>query len=143
MSYATMPLMIARFGEREIIALTDTEQPFTGQINAEKLAASMDMANSEIDGYLSTRYAVPVQTPPAFLVGIACDLARYHAAVGCARVTERDEVRYKAAVKSLENIAAGKLGVGITPNGGNPAAASAQDVVMTNRRSNDFGNGGW
>lgn len=101
------------------------------------------MANSEIDGYLSTRYAVPVHSAPAFLIGIACDLARYHAAVGCARVTERDEVRYKAAVKTLENAAAGKLSIGSTPNGGKPAAASAQDVMMTNVRPNDFGRGGW
>lgn len=141
--YATLERMIARFGEYEVIALTDTEQPFTEQINVEKLTAAMDMANSEIDGYLSTRYAVPVQSAPAFLVGLACDLTRYHAAVGNARVSERDELRYKAAVKTLENIAAGKLSIGTTPNGGKPAAASAQDVMMTNVRPNDFGRGGW
>lgn len=141
--YATQGQMLARFGARELIALTDTEQPFSGQINADKLAAAMEMANSEIDGYLSTRYAVPVQPAPAFLLGIACDLARYHAAVGGARVTERDEVRYKAAVKTLENIAAGRLSLGVTATGGKPVAASANDVVMTNVRSSHFGNGGW
>lgn len=141
--YATLERMIARFGEPEMIALTDNELPYTGQINAGKLTAAMDMANSQVDGYLSTRYAVPVQSAPAFLIGIACDLARYHAGIGAARLTERDEDRYKAAVKSLENISAGKLGIGITPNGGKPAAASAQDVIMTNVRPNDFGRGGW
>ncbi|MEY2862838.1 MAG: hypothetical protein RLY58_545 [Pseudomonadota bacterium] len=141
--YATLERMVARFGEHEIIALTDSQPPYTGQINTEKLAPALDMANSEVDGYLMSRYSVPVSAAPAFLLGLACDLARYHAAVGLSRQTERDEVRYKAAIKSLENIAAGKLSIGVTPAGGQPASASTQDVIMTNRRSNDFGNGGW
>jgi phage gp36-like protein len=141
--YATQARMVARFGEREIIALTDTEQPYMDQINTNKLTQAMDMANSEVDGYLMSRYSVPVSAAPAFLIGLACDLARYHAAVGAARQTERDEVRYKAAIKSLENIAAGKLSIGVTPAGGQPAAASAQNVIMTNVRPNDFGRGGW
>ncbi len=80
--YATVLAMTTRFGQRELIALTDNEEPYTNEINLDKLNAAIEMANSEVDGYLTARYGATISNPPPFLVGIACDIARYHAAVG-------------------------------------------------------------
>ena len=44
MSYATVDAMLKKFGERQLIELTDNETPYTGQINMDKL----DAANEEI-----------------------------------------------------------------------------------------------
>lgn len=141
--YATLERMQARFGVQELIQLTDTEEPYANTINLTKLQAAMDAANSEVDGYVMTRYRVPVSNPPAFLLSLACDLARYHGAVAGSRVTERDEVRYKAAVKSLESIASGKLAIGATPQGASPATTSGHSVVVQSGRRSDFGQGGF
>lgn len=141
--YATVARMVQRFGEQELIELTDTQAPYTRQIHVGRLQMAMDAANSEVDGYLSTRYAVPIADAPLFVVSLACDLARYHAVVAGARVTERDEARYKAAIRSLESIAKGTLSIGTTPQGGDSSAASSADVVMVSGRQSVFGQGGW
>lgn len=141
--YATLERMQARFGVRELVQLTDTEEPYTNTINLIKLQAAMDAANSEVNGYVMSRYGATVQNPTDFLILLACDLARYHGAVAGSRVTERDEVRYKASIKSLEHIAAGKLSVGTTPQGASPPTTSSNSVVMQSGRRSDFGKGGF
>ena len=49
--------MIDRFGEREIIALTDRDN--TGGIDSTVLAKALDSAESEISTYLAPKYALP------------------------------------------------------------------------------------
>ncbi|MUT41125.1 DUF1320 domain-containing protein, partial [Acinetobacter baumannii] len=51
--YATADAMIKKFGERELIQLTDNEESeYLDAINYDKLNAALQEANSEIDGYL-------------------------------------------------------------------------------------------
>lgn len=141
MAYATLEEMLKRFGETELIRLTDNEEPYLGQINLDKLNAAMDAANSEIDAYLAMGMSVPLINPPKLIILLACDMARYHASLAHSRVSERDEVRYNAAIKTLQKIADGKLKTGAT---------SAQDNLtgngtaqMSSGRDTVFGNGGW
>ena len=47
--YATVKAMKLKFGERELIQLTETEPPYLGEINMDKLNSAMNEANSEID----------------------------------------------------------------------------------------------
>ena len=80
--YVTADAMIKKFGENELIQLTDNVQPYKDVINYDKLNAAMQEANSEIDGYLMGRYKLPLQIVPPFLESIACHMARYHACTG-------------------------------------------------------------
>jgi phage gp36-like protein len=141
--YATLATMTAQFGEQELIELTDTIAPYTGEINLTRLQAGMDAANSEVDGYLCTRYATPVDPAPPFLVKVACDLAHYHACTGAARLTERDEVRHKAAVDTLRSLSKGTIGLGAPQVGAQPVPTVSNEVVFQNGRCNDFGRKGW
>lgn len=143
MTYATAETMIARFGERELVQATDNVEPRRATtITMTVLQQAMDIANSEVDAALSSRWAVPVVNPPAMLVQLATDIARYHLAVGSIRTTERDEKRYDIASKKLKQIASGEWNIGLTPAGGKPAPASSNDVVII-ARPNDFARGGW
>ncbi len=72
--YATVDGMLKKFGERELIQLTDTEAPYEDVINYDKLNAAMIEANSEIDGYLASRYQLPLPAVPPFLEAIACNI---------------------------------------------------------------------
>lgn len=87
--YATVDGMLKKFGERELIQLTDTEAPYEDVINYDKLNAAMIEANSEIDGYLASRYQLPLPAVPPFLEAIACNMARYHACTGA--ISENDQ----------------------------------------------------
>ncbi len=115
MSYATPAMMIARFGEDEVIALTDRSG--AGLIDDAVLSAALTDTDAEIDPYLMSRYTLPIANAPKVLSSFACDIARYR--LSGSGVTETDIVRlrYKDAIKFFENVASGKLTLGLSTVG--------------------------
>lgn len=111
MSYASKTNMLARFGEPEVIALTDRAN--LGVVDDTVLAGALVEADAEIDPYLAPRHVLPLASVPKILTGFACDIARYR--LCGAGVTETDEIRnrYKDAIRFLEQAAAGKIGLGL------------------------------
>ena len=141
--YATVDAMKRKFGETILIRLTDTEKPYQGIINMEKLNAAMQEANSEIDAYVGSRYPLPLQIIPPFLTNIGCNLARYYAVTG--DLSENDPIknRYESSIKTLTKISKGELTLGGSPAGeSKPVQTSNNNVVFSVSRR-DFGNGGW
>ena len=143
MQFVTKEKMLERVGEQELIALTDNEQPYTNLINDTKLNAAMDMANSEIEGYLSGRYKLPLAAVPPFLAAIGCDMAHFHGCQGNTQETDRTVKRYENAVKILTNISKGVMGIGGSPVGeAAPVKTDSNNVQwMVGRR--DFGSKNW
>lgn len=111
MAYATQQNMLDRFGEREVIALTDRDN--TGVIDATVLAQGLDAAAGEVNAYLAVRYALPLASTPIIVRDFACDIARFRLCGG--EVTETEEVRnrYKDAIKFFEKVADGKISLGL------------------------------
>lgn len=138
-TYATIESMITRFGKEDLVEITDTELPYTGEINESKLQAAIVSANSEVDAYLAKQMNVPTVLGSPFVQMMACDVARYHVALGNARVSERDEKRYDLAVKNLKAVNDGKIGIGASTNEVN-ATPSINLAQMTSGRSSVFGN---
>lgn len=112
MSYATKANMLARFGEPEVIALTDRAN--LGVVDDTVLAGALAEADAEIDPYLAPRHTLPLASVPKILTGFACDIARYRLC-GSGGVTETEEIRnrYSDAVKFLVKVAEGKIGLGL------------------------------
>jgi phage gp36-like protein len=100
MTYAVKNDMIARFGEREVVALTDRDE--TGVVDDAVLTQGLVTADAEINAYLAGRVALPLATPPLILIGYACDIARYR--LTGANVIETDVIgrRYKDAIDFLK-----------------------------------------
>ncbi len=141
--YATVKAMKLKFGETILIRLTDTERPYQGVINMEKLDSAMQEANSEIDAYVGSRYPLPLQVIPPFLTEIGCNLARYYAVTG--DLSENDPIknRYESSIKTLTKISKGELTLGSSPAGeSKPVQTSSNNVQFAVGRR-DFGNGGW
>lgn len=138
-SYATIESMITRFGREDLVEITDTEPPYTGEINLTRLQAAIDSANAEVDAYLARQLHVPTVLASAFVQMMACDIARYHVALGNARVSERDDKRYGLAVANLKLVNEGKIGIGAGTTEVN-AAPSVNLVQMTSGRDSVFGN---
>lgn len=114
MPYTTLSLLQDRFGESELIQLTDKATPRTGAIVVSVVDKAIADADAEIDGFVGVRYAVPLPEPtPPVLVPIACDIARYRL-YGNA-VPDIVRQRYEDAVARLKDIAAGRMVLGVDP----------------------------
>ena len=141
--YATVEAMKRKFGESELIQLTETEPPYLDAINMDKLNAAMQEANSEIDAYVGSRYPLPLQLIPPFLTEIGCNLARYYAVTG--DLSENDPIknRYESSIKTLTKISKGELTLGSSPAGESKPVQTSSNNVMFGVGRRDFGNGGW
>ena len=141
--YATVEGMKRKFGESELIQLTETEPPYLDAINMDKLNAAMQEANSEIDAYVGSRYPLPLQLIPPFLTEIGCNLARYYAVTG--DLSENDPIknRYESSIKTLTKISKGELTLGSSPAGeSKPVQTSSNNVQFAVGRR-DFGDRNW
>ncbi len=112
MAYAVQADLVERFGEAELIRLTDRGTPSTGQIDAAVVSRALSDAEAEINGYLASRYTLPLATVPEILKRLTCDLARYLLYDDVAPDQIRD--RYKDAVALLKGIAEGKVSLGLS-----------------------------
>ena len=141
--YATVEGMKRKFGESELIQLTETEPPYLDAINMDKLNAAMQEANSEIDAYVGSRYPLPLQLIPPFLTEIGCNLARYYAVTG--DLSENDPIknRYESSIKTLTKISKGELTLGSSPAGESKPVQTSSNNVQSAVGRRDFGNGGW
>lgn len=131
MSYASSADMIARFGERELVELTD--RVGAGVPDAALIQRALDDAASEIDGYLRGRYALPLATVPPVLRRIACDIARY--LLAAERATDEIRWRYERGLKILDGIAAGRVHFALAQAGGGGGSME----VSVGSRPRDWG----
>lgn len=102
--YCTLQNLKDRFGETELIQLTD--QTDASAIDTAVLNAAIADADAEINSYL-TAYTLPLATIPANFERLACDITRYYL-YGTA-VTELVKKRYDDAVKYLNLVAKGTI----------------------------------
>lgn len=86
MAYATVADLVARYTEPTIAGLTDLTR--LGSVNAEIAQQGLDDASAEIDGYLASRYELPLPAPVRLLSLYCCDIAVYRLATGKRQLTE-------------------------------------------------------
>lgn len=111
MGYAATADLIARYGEEELIQLTD--RLGDGVLDATVISQALADADALIDGHLAGRYTLPLSPVPAILVGYACDLARerlYKDAAPEIIVKRADDAR-----KFLALAGQGKISLGPQP----------------------------
>jgi phage gp36-like protein len=119
MPYAAQADLEARFGADELTQLTD--RVGAGVPDAGIVARALADADAEIDGYLASRYALPLATVPPVLNRIACDIARYR--LWEDRASEEVRRRYEDARRTLESLAKGVMSLGLPEASAAPALA--------------------
>ncbi len=124
--YCTQQQLIDRFGESELIQLTDRKAPPRGAIDADVVTAAIEDASQVIDSYLSGRYSLPLAAVPAPLKRVACDIARYYLYEDA--VTEIVQARYDSAVKFLLALTKGDVNLGAADD--TPAPQSSNEAQM-------------
>jgi phage gp36-like protein len=127
MTYATPQNMIDRFGETEVIALTDRSG--IGLVDVDVLAVALAVADDEINPYLAPRYQLPLVTVPKIISGYACDITRYRLCGAVVNMTDDISDRYKHALRFFEHVARGTIGLGL--DAANSTAPSANTVKFS------------
>jgi phage gp36-like protein len=96
LAYATLQDLITRFSERRLIQLTDRFVPPAEVIDESVTAEALQHAGDLIDGYVRAIYALPFQTVPPLLNGLACDIAYFRL---FQEPTEEARKRYEDALR--------------------------------------------
>jgi phage gp36-like protein len=130
MPYATQQNMIDRYGQQELIELTDRAN--IGVIDATVLANVLADADAEINTYLNSRYTLPLPTVPPSLTKFACDIARYQ--LYDTRASEQVLQRYKDAIAFFKMLATGAISLGLNSALTAPQADAGGIAVKANPR---------
>ncbi|MGL4709438.1 MAG: gp436 family protein [Aeromonas veronii] len=84
-------------------------------------------ARQTIDAYVGSRYKLPLTQAPDVLERIACQLARY--GLYDDRATDQIKALRDDSIKFLEQIATGRIQLGVTALNAAPASAMVAQVV--------------
>ena len=141
--YATQQDLIDRFGETELVQLTDrTNRPAT-TIDDTVVERHLSDADELIDGYVGKLYSLPLSSVPDRLTKVACDIARYYLH---GKAVEKDDPVWRAyndAVAWLKDVAKGLVVLeadGIAPDqaGDGEVQISTPNRVFTRDSLRDF-----
>ena len=129
MTYATLANLTDRFGEAMLVALTDRGAVASGLVDAAVIARALTDTDAMIDGYLATRYVLPLSEVPPLLVDLALQISIYklHINEPDAKISKD----YDTALKMLRDIGTGA--VRIQAAGIEPASSNAQGVQIVDR----------
>ncbi|MCV0424664.1 MAG: DUF1320 domain-containing protein [Roseibium sp.] len=136
MAYVTQQNMIDRFGEKELIQLTDrTNLPAT-TIDATAVAAAISDAEKIADSYMAKRYALPLNPVPDVLIPIVANIARYYLYGEHAEKDSAVTRNHKEALAWLKDVAAGTVqleaeGVAADQPTGGQVQVSAPERIFT------------
>jgi phage gp36-like protein len=138
--YCTQQNLIDRFGELELMQLTDRDN--IGVINAATVANAIAMASADIDSYIGARYPLPLTSVPDVLTDKCEVLARYRLYGNGA--TEQVRNDYEDALKWLVGVRDGKNMLGVN-SAGEEIPSSGVKVMARHQVYSDsvWDNYGW
>lgn len=121
MAYATLEDLVSRFGERELVQLTDDAD--LGVADADRVTVALTDASETVNAYVAGRYAVPLAPVPDLVRRWTCDIARYllHRETPDDSAVSRNNA---AALAGLKDVA---KGLSSLEAAGIPTAASPAD----------------
>lgn len=105
MPYATVEALEWRFGEQEILQLSDRDRD--GVADPDVLVEAIYDADAIVNSIIGVRYATPIVPSPSILVWAACQLARYE--LHDDKAPERVKAGRDHALDILNQIASGAL----------------------------------
>lgn len=134
--YANVADMVARFGDLEVIQISDRNAD--GMIDDDVVLVALADATAEIDAYLG-RFRQPFTETPPILKRLCCDIARYRlTATSGVQITDEIRNRYKIDVLDLlKALARGDVQLGVDSLG-EQVATSDNGVVFVNRKNRIF-----
>lgn len=126
MTYASLDDLVARAGDAEIRQIADRDRD--GTPDPAVVAAALLDADNAIDGYIATKYDLPLPSVPALVRTWAVSIARY----GLHRNGAPEHVRqdYTDAIAALKDVAAGRIALPVAPGAAAPTAGGQGGSVL-------------
>jgi phage gp36-like protein len=126
MSYATQTDLVDRYGEQELIELTDVLNAPPAAIDTAVVADKLADAEAEINTWICARYTTPVSPVPRVLTNKACAIARYY--LWKDRASERVKSDYAEAIAWLQKVSQGQASLGDNVNPATQSNTGAPQV---------------
>jgi len=139
MTYATQDDLITRYGEQQLVELSDRGEELTGEIDAAIISDALISASALVDSYVGKRYRLPVSPVPLLLRNVCCTLAYFELHRG--RYADETRVAYDDALRTLAQISNGTMVLDVA--GKEAASAGAQVATSQNKRQFDRKQGDW
>ncbi len=134
--YATLTDMTNRYPSRDLIAISD---PTNTSIQPGPINQALSDASVEIDGYLESRFALPLTDPPAVLNLHCCTIAMYRLqALRPLHDLEDARKRYDDVIKFLTRVSKGELTLGLSIDSAEPPDAKPSVLTTDPGRENPF-----
>jgi phage gp36-like protein len=136
--YATRADLEKHLAPEELIQLTDDDRD--GAADAGVIEQALADAQAEIDGYVATRYQLPLAETPALLRRVAVDLALARLYARRDLTTEARAKQHDDAVALLKRLADGTVTLGLTPSSRAtpPPSIVSGDRLFTRARTRGF-----
>lgn len=128
--YCALSDIAAAYGDGVVLELTDRDRDDVA--DPAVVAAALDAAAAEIDGWLAKRYATPLVNPPPRIKQAAVVIA-WHALHQGNGLRDNDPVRldYGNQIKWLQAVASGAADLpGVSPAGAGGGAAAASGAAF-------------
>lgn len=126
--YATIGDMETRFGQQELLELTDAG--LTGTVGTAEVETAIGDATELINGYVAARYRVPLSPVPDMVRRWCCDIARFY--LHKAGVPEVVKAGHESALRGLRDVARGVVQLQAT--GVETSGASGETVLAVGGR---------
>ena len=125
MTYATLPDLIKRAGQQEILQIADRDRD--GTPDPDVVEAAIRDGMNVVNGYVAAKYAVPLPSVPDLVRTWTVSIARYT----LHRNTPPDHVRtdFEDAIKALKDVAAGRIVLPV--EAGEEPPASVAGTIMS------------
>ena len=109
MAYVTQQDLIDRFGEAELIQLTDRTNLPASTIDSTVVSAAIADAENLADSYLAKRHVLPLNPVPDVLTPVVANLARYALFGDHADKDNAVTRNYRDAIGWLKDVASGTV----------------------------------
>jgi|SRR6185437_2998789 len=110
MAYATIPDMIRRFGEEELVRISTPAGQDLGGVVADVVESALEDASSLMDSYIRRRYQTPLDVAPPEVVANCATIARFNLSTGDGKTcSEEVRDRHKSAMAWLRDLSLGNV----------------------------------
>lgn len=131
MGYCTLQDLRDRYGDDELIQLTDRDN--VGTIDVAVIDRAIADAEGEIDSYLGGRFDAPLDPVTKSMTRVACDITRYY--LYDDNATETVTKRYNDAIKFIRLIGKGEISLGVDAAG---EAQESENLAVMESGGNVF-----